>query len=243
MKHKVLSVALPILLISGVGCSKEDTEKKKTDSLQVAEAESNKKALETVNKEVDKLRKEKDELEKKVAEAESDKRALETANKEVDKLRKEKDELEKKIVKEPGIKEQESKEKDSITDVHSPITIKQYQEKMETLVNQFSRELQATKPIFAKDQTLKTNQVELKKQFEVVKGELRKLKELDPPKAYDYFKVQLRDDVKIIEICIEQIFVGLDEKDNEKVDSSLKAMYGHIDDMGLTLNEIRKLEG
>ena len=74
MKHKVLSVALPILLISGVGCSKEDTEKKKTDNLQVAEAESNKKALETVNKEVDKLRKEKDELEKKVAEAESDKR-------------------------------------------------------------------------------------------------------------------------------------------------------------------------
>ena len=42
MKHKVLSVALPILLISGVGCSKEDTEKKKTDNLQVAEAESDK---------------------------------------------------------------------------------------------------------------------------------------------------------------------------------------------------------
>ncbi|UUE91340.1 hypothetical protein [Bacillus cereus] len=212
MKHKVLSVALPILLISGVDCSKDDIEKKKADSLQVAEAESNKKALETSNKEVDKLRKEKDELEKK-------------------------------IVKEPGIKEQENKEKEPITDVHSPITITQYQEKMETLVNQFSKELQATKPIFAKDQTLKTNQVELKKQFEVVKGELRKLKELAPPKAYDYFKVQLRDNVKIIEICIEQIFVGLDEKDNEKVDSSLKAMYGHIDDMGLTLNEIRKLEG
>ncbi|ASZ66220.1 hypothetical protein [Bacillus cereus] len=212
MKHKVLSVALPILLISGVDCSKDDIEKKKADSLQVAEAESNKKALETSNKEVDKLRKEKDELEKK-------------------------------IVKEPGIKEQENKEKEPITDVHSPITIKQCQEKMETLVNQFSKELQATKPIFAKDQTLKTNQVELKKQFEVVKGELRKLKELAPPKAYDYFKVQLRDNVKIIEICIEQIFVGLDEKDNEKVDSSLKAMYGHIDDMGLTLNEIRKLEG
>ncbi|EJR98988.1 hypothetical protein [Bacillus cereus] len=212
MKHKVLSVALPILLISGVDCSKDDIEKKKADSLQVAEAESNKKALETSNKEVDKLRKEKDELEKK-------------------------------IVKESGIKEQENKEKEPITDVHSPITIKQCQEKMETLVNQFSKELQATKPIFAKDQTLKTNQVELKKQFEVVKGELRKLKELAPPKAYDYFKVQLRDNVKIIEICIEQIFVGLDEKDNEKVDSSLKAMYGHIDDMGLTLNEIRKLEG
>ena len=65
MKHKVLSVALPILLISGVGCSKEDTEKKKTDNLQVAEAESDKKALETANKEVDRLRTEKDELEKK----------------------------------------------------------------------------------------------------------------------------------------------------------------------------------
>ncbi|MBK5428875.1 MULTISPECIES: hypothetical protein [Bacillus] len=243
MKHKVLSVALPILLISGVGCSKDVTERKKADSLQVAEAESDKRALETVNKEVDKLRKEKDELEKKVAEAESDKRALETANKEVDKLRKEKDELEKKVVKEPGIKERESKDKDTITEVHNPITIKQYQEKMETLFNQFSRELQATKPIFAKDQTLKTNQVELKKQFEVVKGELRKLKELDPPKAYHYFQEQLRDDVKIIEICIDQIFVGLDEKDNEKANSSLKAMYGYIDDMGLTLNEIRKVEG
>ena len=66
MKHKVLSVALPILLISGVGCSKEDTEKKKTDNLQVAEAESDKKALETANKEVDRLRTEKDELEKKI---------------------------------------------------------------------------------------------------------------------------------------------------------------------------------
>ncbi|EJQ80459.1 MULTISPECIES: hypothetical protein [Bacillus cereus group] len=243
MKRKVLSVALPILLISGVGCSKDDTEKKKADSLQVAEAESDKKALETVNKEVDKLRKENDELEKKVAEAESDKRALETANKEVDKLRKENDELEKKVVKEPGIKERESKDKDTITEAHNPITIKQYQEKMETLFNQFSRELQATKPILAKDQTLKTNQVELKKQFEVVKGQLRKLKELDPPVVYHYFQEQLRDDVKIIELTIDQIFVGLDEKDNEKADANLKAMYGYIDTMGLTLDEIRKLEG
>ncbi|PEK22828.1 hypothetical protein CN568_18500 [Bacillus pseudomycoides] len=36
MKRKLLAVALPVMLISGVGCSKDNAEKKKTDSLQVA---------------------------------------------------------------------------------------------------------------------------------------------------------------------------------------------------------------
>ncbi|MBJ8030287.1 hypothetical protein [Bacillus cereus group sp. N21] len=36
MKRKLLAVALPVMLISGVGCSKDNAEKKKTGSLQVA---------------------------------------------------------------------------------------------------------------------------------------------------------------------------------------------------------------
>ncbi|MEI4801727.1 hypothetical protein WAZ07_10370 [Bacillus sp. FJAT-51639] len=33
---KLVTLALPIMLISGVGCSKDNAEKKKTDNLQVA---------------------------------------------------------------------------------------------------------------------------------------------------------------------------------------------------------------
>ncbi|MEK4707089.1 hypothetical protein [Bacillus sp. FSL R10-2780] len=35
MKRKLLAVALPIMLVAGVGCSKDNAKKKKTDSLQV----------------------------------------------------------------------------------------------------------------------------------------------------------------------------------------------------------------
>ncbi|MFF2341113.1 DUF7018 domain-containing (lipo)protein [Bacillus mycoides] len=43
MKRKLLTVALPIMLVAGVGCSNKDVaEDKKTDSLQVAEADSQK---------------------------------------------------------------------------------------------------------------------------------------------------------------------------------------------------------
>ncbi|MGF2716202.1 DUF7018 domain-containing (lipo)protein [Bacillus cereus] len=68
MKRKLLAVALPITLALGVGCSKDNAEEKKTDSLKVAEKESeaDKKALETVNKELDKLKEEKAELQKEV---------------------------------------------------------------------------------------------------------------------------------------------------------------------------------
>ncbi len=41
MKRKLLAVVLPIMLVAGVGCSNKDVaEDKKTDSLQVAEADS-----------------------------------------------------------------------------------------------------------------------------------------------------------------------------------------------------------
>ncbi|PHE64176.1 hypothetical protein COF68_04835 [Bacillus toyonensis] len=68
MKRKLLAVALPITLVLGVGCSKDNAEEKKTDSLKVAEkeAEADKKDLETVNKELDKLKEEKAELQKEV---------------------------------------------------------------------------------------------------------------------------------------------------------------------------------
>ncbi|EEM01587.1 hypothetical protein bpmyx0001_31460 [Bacillus pseudomycoides DSM 12442] len=35
MKRKILAVALPITLALGVGCSKDNVEEKKTDSLKV----------------------------------------------------------------------------------------------------------------------------------------------------------------------------------------------------------------
>lgn len=37
MKHKILTVVLPITLALGVGCSKDVSETKKTDSIKVAE--------------------------------------------------------------------------------------------------------------------------------------------------------------------------------------------------------------
>jgi septal ring factor EnvC (AmiA/AmiB activator) len=102
MKNKkLICIALPIML-SGIGCSNNDIEKeKKTDSLQVAESEkktetrSDKDVIKSLNEEVDKLHKEKDELEKKIQD--------EKASKEKKKVKR-KDELEKKIQDEEASK-------------------------------------------------------------------------------------------------------------------------------------------
>ncbi|MFF2341691.1 hypothetical protein [Bacillus mycoides] len=201
-----------------------------------AEAVADKEDLETANKEGDKIHKEKDELEKK--------KKTEEASKEVVK----EEESNKKVVKESVIKgtlseERENKDKDMITEVHAPLNMGQYKEKIDTLNKQFIDSIQATQPIVANDTTLKTNQAELKKQFEIVKEQLRKLKDLAPPKEYDYYQTQLRDDVKAIEMTIDQVFVGLDEKDDEKAVGNFQAIFKYIAAMNMTLDEISKTEG
>ncbi|AJG74028.1 hypothetical protein AS86_6246 (plasmid) [Bacillus thuringiensis HD1002] len=67
MKRKMLAVVLPLTLALGVGCSNGEDEKKKEEKANI-EAEANKKALETVNKELDKLKEEKADLEKQTKE-------------------------------------------------------------------------------------------------------------------------------------------------------------------------------
>lgn len=75
--NKMAYIVLPLMLF-GVGCSKDNSIEKKTDSLKVAEAEADKKALETVNKELDKLKEEKADLEKQnkeISKGKEDKKA------------------------------------------------------------------------------------------------------------------------------------------------------------------------
>ncbi|MED1268235.1 hypothetical protein P4U03_16775 [Bacillus mycoides] len=210
------------------------------------EVVADKEALETANKEGDKIHKEKDELEKKEKTEEASKEVVreEESNKKVVK----ESVIKEPVIKESGIKgtlseERENKDKDMITEVHAPLNMGQYKEKIDTLNKQFIDAIQATQPIVANDTTLKTNQAELKKQFEIVKEQLRKLKDLAPPKEYDYYQTQLRDDVKAIEMTIDQVFVGLDEKDDEKAVGNFQAIFKYIATMNMTLDEISKTEG
>lgn len=196
---------------------------------------------ETANKERDKIHKEKDELEKKENTEEASKEVVreEDSNKKV---------VKEPVIKESGIKgtlseERENKDKDMIAEVQAPLNMGQYKEKIDTLNKQFIDAIQATQPIVANDTTLKTNQAELKKQFEIVKEQLRKLKDLTPPQEYDYYQTQLRDDVKAIEMTIDQVFVGLDEKDDEKAVGNFQAIFKYIATMNMTLDEISKTEG
>ncbi|WP_256703486.1 hypothetical protein [Bacillus thuringiensis] len=137
MKNKkLICLALPIML-SGIGCSNNDIEKeKKTDNLQVAESEkktetrSDKDVIKSLNNEVDKLRKEKDELEKKLQD--------EKASKEKDVIKKD----------------------DKVEDLKRFSNLKEYQEAVYKLANKFESELRATKPIIEKDKTLLTNKDE-----------------------------------------------------------------------------------
>ncbi|HDX9609098.1 TPA: hypothetical protein ROY01_000060 [Bacillus toyonensis] len=190
--------------------------------------------------------KEGDELEKKEKTEEASKEVVreEDSNKKVVK----ESVIKEPVIKESGIKgtlseERENKDKDMITEVHAPLNMEQYKEKIDTLNKQFIDAIQATQPIVANDTTLKTNQAELKKQFEIVKEQLSKLKDLTPPQEYDYYQTQLRDDVKAIEMTIDQVFVGLDEKDDEKAVGNFQAIFKYIATMNMTLDEISKTEG
>ncbi|MEC2463892.1 hypothetical protein P9X10_03095 [Bacillus cereus] len=96
MKRKMLAVVLPLTLALGVGCSNGEAEKKKEEKAKVEEAEANKKALETVNKELDKLKEEKSDLEKQNKEISKDKEDKKVSNSNVKTLKQYQQEVENK---------------------------------------------------------------------------------------------------------------------------------------------------
>ncbi|MEB9946739.1 hypothetical protein P4K84_22240 [Bacillus cereus] len=245
MKNKkLICIALPIML-SGIGCSNNDIEKeKKTDSLQVAESEkktetrSDKDVIKSLNEEVDKLHKEKDELEKKIQD--------EKASKE--KISKEKDELEKKIQDEEASKKEASKEKDvikkedKIEDNTRFSTIKEYQETVYKLANKFESELRATKPIIEKDKTLLTNKDELKAQYDKVQIQADKIKSLHPPQEYTDLQIGLIDSLLVYQKAVDGMFSGLDERDKEKVKGYEQSVIDGLTYFNDSLNAIKEIK-
>lgn len=247
---KLIYLAFPLILVAGVGCSKDNAEEKKIDNVKVEDykktdnlkdAESkDKKESETVKlREEDFMKTVDEELDKALKETESemkdkDKKVKEEVKEETKKVASEEEKANRTLAEERA-----SDDKQIIKEVTPPVTLKQYQENIDETAKEVAKELQATKPIFAKDETSKENQVELKQQLGVFKENLDKLTAIEPPKDYDYYRTQLRDDVKVIKQSIDQVFVGLDENDIEKAEANLGAMFGYIDTMGSTLNEIR----
>lgn len=240
MKNKkLICLALPIML-SGIGCSNNDIEKeKKTDNLQVAESEkktetrSDKDVIKSLNNEVDKLRKEKDELEKKLQD--------EKASKE--KGSKEKDELEKKIQDEEASKEKDViKKDDKVEDLKRFSNLKEYQEAVYKLANKFEAELRATKPIIEKDKTLLTNKDELKAQYDRVQVQADKIKSLHPPQEYTDLQIGLIDSLIVYQKAVDGMFSGLDERDKEKVKGYEQSVMDGLTYFNDSLNAINEIK-
>ncbi|MGA5715064.1 DUF7018 domain-containing (lipo)protein [Bacillus bombysepticus] len=224
MKNKkLICIALPIML-SGIGCSNNDIEKeKKTDSLQVAESEkktetrSDKDVIKSLNEEVDKLHKEKDELEKKIQDEEASKKE---ASKEKDVIKKE----------------------DKIEDNTRFSTIKEYQETVYKLANKFESELRATKPIIEKDKTLLTNKDELKAQYDKVQIQADKIKSLHPPQEYTDLQIGLIDSLIVYQKAVDGMFSGLDERDKEKVKGYEQSVMDGLTYFNDSLNAIKEIK-
>lgn len=240
MKNKkLICLALPIML-SGIGCSNNDIEKeKKTDNLQVAESEkktetrSDKDVIKSLNNEVDKLRKEKDELEKKLQD--------EKASKE--KGSKEKDELEKKIQDEEASKEKDViKKDDKVEDLKRFSNLKEYQEAVYKLANKFEAELRATKPIIEKDKTLLTNKDELKAQYDRVQVQADKIKSLHPPQEYTDLQIGLIDSLIVYQKAVDGMFSGLDVRDKEKVKGYEQSVIDGLTYFNDSLNAIKEIK-
>ncbi|EKS8376124.1 hypothetical protein QC477_005376 [Bacillus cereus] len=240
MKNKkLICLALPIML-SGIGCSNNDIEKeKKTDNLQVAESEkktetrSDKDVIKSLNNEVDKLRKEKDELEKKLQD--------EKASKE--KVSKEKDELEKKIQDEEASKEKDViKKDDKVEDLKRFSNLKEYQEAVYKLANKFESELRATKPIIEKDKTLLTNKDELKAQYDRVQVQADKIKSLHPPQEYTDLQIGLIDSLIVYQKAVDGMFSGLDVRDKEKVKGYEQSVIDGLTYFNDSLNAIKEIK-
>ncbi|PFJ85163.1 DUF7018 domain-containing (lipo)protein [Bacillus cereus] len=224
MKNKkLICIALPIML-SGIGCSNNDIEKeKKTDSLQVAESEkktetrSDKDVIKSLNEEVDKLHKEKEELEKKIQDEEASKKE---ASKEKDVIKKE----------------------DKIEDNTRFSTIKEYQETVYKLANKFESELRATKPIIEKDKTLLTNKDELKAQYDKVQIQADKIKSLHPPQEYTDLQIGLIDSLIVYQKAVDGMFSGLDERDKEKVKGYEQSVMDGLTYFNDSLNAIKEIK-
>lgn len=228
MKNKkLICLALPIML-SGIGCSNNDIEKEKK-----TETRSDKDVIKSLNNEVDKLRKEKDELEKKLQD--------EKASKE--KGSKEKDELEKKIQDEEASKEKDViKKDDKVEDLKRFSNLKEYQEAVYKLANKFEAELRATKPIIEKDKTLLTNKDELKAQYDRVQVQADKIKSLHPPQEYTDLQIGLIDSLIVYQKAVDGMFSGLDERDKEKVKGYEQSVMDGLTYFNDSLNAINEIK-
>lgn len=224
MKNKkLICLALPIML-SGIGCSNNDIEKeKKTDNLQVAESEkktetrSDKDVIKSLNNEVDKLRKEKDELEKKIQDEEASKKE---ASKEKDVIKKD----------------------DKVEDLKRFSNLKEYQEAVYKLANKFESELRATKPIIEKDKTLLTNKHELKAQYDRVQVQADKIKSLHPPQEYTDLQIGLIDSLIVYQKAVDGMFSGLDVRDKEKVKGYEQSVIDGLTYFNDSLNAIKEIK-
>ncbi|MFK4366969.1 myosin heavy subunit [Bacillus sp. RC55] len=228
MKNKkLICLALPIML-SGIGCSNNDIEKEKK-----TETRSDKDVIKSLNNEVDKLRKEKDELEKKLQD--------EKASKE--KGSKEKDELEKKIQDEEASKEKDViKKDDKVEDLKRFSNLKEYQEAVYKLANKFESELRATKPIIEKDKTLLTNKDELKAQYDRVQVQADKIKSLHPPQEYTDLQIGLIDSLIVYQKAVDGMFSGLDVRDKEKVKGYEQSVIDGLTYFNDSLNAIKEIK-
>jgi len=228
MKNKkLICIALPIML-SGIGCSNNDIEKEKK-----TETRSDKDVIKSLNKEVDKLHKEKDELEKKIQDEKTSK----------EKISKEKDELEKKIQDEEASKEKDViKKDDKVEDLKRFSNLKEYQEAVYKLANKFESELRATKPIIEKDKTLLTNKDELKAQYNKVQIQADKIKSLHPPQEYTDLQIGLIDSLIVYQKAVDGMFSGLDERDKEKVKGYEQSVIDGLTYFNDSLNAIKEIK-
>lgn len=264
-KKLICFLALPLMLVTWVGCSKDNAEEKKTDNVKVedhkktdsvqdAESKDKAKTQETIDVEKNK--------EQKVLETETkDKNqlAIEEVKQEV---KEEVKEEVKQEVKQEEIKQDKGKpvlseeEKAHLTlaelreyegnqvfsDVKPPVTISQFKEEIRTQSKKFMDAVEGTKTIIEKDKTLKTNKEELRKQYEVVKEQADKVTGIKAPTDYSYFKDELIDEMKIIVPSLNGLFIGLDTNDEAKTKSSKSSLNDGLDYFKSTLNEIEKLE-
>ena len=247
-KKLICFLALPLMLVAWVGCSKNNTEENKTDSLKISESE--KKKDESIDKEADKLNKEKEELLAKKEELLAEKKAKE--EKEVTKKKEDTDKNEvsnDKTVKEAVIgegrtlaEEREYRDKQLTKGSSASSPLEKYQEDIKDTSNDLKTAVHSIKSLAEKDGTWKTTQTGLKGELSRVRGRANRLASIEPPKEYDYFKVQLRDDARAIKQMVDQAFIALNENDTETAKLNIGAMIDYVDIMSSTLNEIQNVQ-
>ncbi|AHX20654.1 MULTISPECIES: DUF6376 family protein [Bacillus] len=254
-KKLICFLALPLMLVAWVGCSKNNTEENKTDSLKISESE--KKKDESIDKEADQLNKEKEELLAKKEEllAEKEKLLAEKKAKEEKEVTKKKEDTDKnevsndKTVKEAVIgegrtlaEEREYRDKQLTKGSSASSPLEKYQEDIKDTSNDLKTAVQSIKSLAEKDGTWKTTQTGLKGELSRVSGRANRLASIEPPKEYDYFKVQLRDDARAIKQMVDQAFIALNENDTETAKLNIGAMIDYVDIMSSTLNEIQNVQ-